>query len=367
MKRNIDIVHIYYGSQGIGGLYINEIYQSLKSNSLNQSIVVSNYYPFTYGKKIFFKYSDLSGGMKNSFFRKLIRIFEMLFGLIYCLFFIMIKKPKIINYSLNASFITDVIFIKLLKKISRSTIIVTCHDVIPFSKNPKDKFKQIKYRQIIFNTAHFLLVHTEKSIEDLIEVFKISRSKILIHSFPLMSLKSIFGEPNCKTKKYDFAFIGHLRNEKGIDILIEAWKRFITKFPKATLLIAGNAPYQIDFLKELKRYNVTLELQYLSDRKYFDYINSANTVVLPYKEGTNSGVAYNLFDLDVNIIYSDLPMFMENKLLDRTGMFESENVEDLEKKLEQFYNRRLTLDQDTANYKVKFDKEVYDIYSGLLV
>ena len=197
-------------------------------------------------------------------------------------------------------------------------------------------------------------------------IFKVSNNKILFHSFPLMSLKHIFGEPDFKIKKYDFAFIGHLRNEKGIDLLIEAWKLFIIEYPAAKLLIAGNLPYHIDFLKDLEKYNVTLDLKYLSDKKYFDYINATNTIVLPYREGTNSGVVYNLFDLNVNIIYSNLPMFDENQLLDKLGIFEAGNVRELVKKFRLFYDQKLVINHDTANYKKKFDIEVFNAYSKFL-
>lgn len=366
MKKKIDVLHIYYGTQGISGLYIDEIYQSLNKKSIVQEVIVSSYFPFGYGKRIFFKYTDLSSGIKNSLLRKVIRLMEMIFGLTYCFFFIILSKPKIVNYSLNSSFITDVIFLRAIKFFSDVTLIVTCHDVIPFSRNSSDKLRQINYRVKIFHLADFLLVHTKKSVIDLETFFNINISKIISHSFPIMSMKRVFEQSIDNVKKFDFAFVGHLRHEKGIEILVEAWKVFYTKNPNATLLIAGNSPYEMSFLDNLNSFNVVLDLEYLSDKQYFESICSARTIILPYKEGTNSGVVYNLIDLDVNIIYSNLPMFEENPLLDKKGMFESESIESLSELLSYFYLLNIENVSKTTEYKDQFDKEIYEVYSKLL-
>ena len=48
------IYHIYWGTSGNSGLYLDEIYQILKKGGYNQKIYVNYYYPFGYGEKIFF-------------------------------------------------------------------------------------------------------------------------------------------------------------------------------------------------------------------------------------------------------------------------------------------------------------------------
>ena len=58
--------HVYWGTQGNGGLYLDEIYQVLKSVGISQDVFVSYYYPLAYGKKVFFKYTDLISGKKRN-------------------------------------------------------------------------------------------------------------------------------------------------------------------------------------------------------------------------------------------------------------------------------------------------------------
>lgn len=47
------LFHIYAGTQGSAGLYINEIIKALDLANIKQNAFVSYYYPFKNGKKIF--------------------------------------------------------------------------------------------------------------------------------------------------------------------------------------------------------------------------------------------------------------------------------------------------------------------------
>ena len=47
------LFHIYAGTQGSAGLYINEIIKALDLANIKQNAFVSYYYPFKKGKKFF--------------------------------------------------------------------------------------------------------------------------------------------------------------------------------------------------------------------------------------------------------------------------------------------------------------------------
>lgn len=366
--KNIDIVHIYHGSQGIGGLYLNEIYESLDKNAIKQEVLVSYYYKFNYGRKIFFKYTDLSSGKYKGKLRILFRAIEFLYGLIIAYIFLVKTKPKLINYSLNSAYFLDVLFLKLIQNTMKSKIIITCHDVLPLSENIQNEKKQISYRKKIFSLSHFLLVHNENSISDLINYFSVPKNKIYFHSFPIMDLNKIFSHPEkVVDEKFDFLFIGHLRKQKGIDTLVNAWIKYTKINPKARLNIVGNPinQNQKEYFTSLEKYNIFADLKYLSDQEYFDSISNAKTVILPYKNGTNSGVIFNLITMNVNILYSNLPMFLSNPLLKPEGMFASEDQ--LVKKIEEFYYiQPQNIYQEISKYRKEFDIQVLTIYSQLL-
>ena len=69
--------------------------------------------------------------------------------------------------------------------------------------------------------------------------------------------------------------------------------------------------------------------------------------------------------MNVNILYSNLPMFLSNPLLKPEGMFASEDQ--LVKKIEEFYYiQPQNIYQEISKYRKEFDIQVLTIYSQLL-
>lgn len=369
MKTKKDVVHIYHGTQGAAGLYLHEIYSALSTADIKQEAFLSYYFTFNYGKKVFFKYTDLASGLRKSRFRIYLRAIELLIGLTKTYVYILFNRPKIVNYSLITSFTIDYIFLKVIKITTNSKIAITCHDVIPFGENKESVKNQTKQRLKILDCADFLIVHNQNSIVDLNLTFNIKSDKVYYHPFPLMDLNKINVKKGVTTnKEYDFSFIGHLRNNKGVDVLLKAWKLFHVRFPEATLLIAGNLPDGSNLeLHGLEQFNVTVKIGFLTNEDYYDYLNKTRNVVLPYRFGTNSGVLYNLITMEVNIIFSDLLMFTSSPLLNISGKFLTEDVDSLVLKLEEFYLKKdIILENNSVEYMKIFNEKIKYVYKEML-
>jgi glycosyltransferase involved in cell wall biosynthesis len=217
--------------------------------------------------------------------------------------------------------------------------------------------------------ADFLLVHNENSIVDLMQYYQIKPSKIICHPFPIMDLN-----PWIKadiTKTIDFLFIGHLRCEKGINILLESWEKFSSLYPEANLYVVGNNPPNsgIDVTK-YKKYNIKFVLHYVDDAVYAQYIASAKCVILPYLRGTNSGIPSSVYSLGSDLIVSDIPMFKNNPLIGKESYFECGNSNSLFEKMCSFYKE---LHKETSikkeridSYRQSFNNQVVQLYSQLL-
>lgn len=359
------IYHIYWGTRGNSGLYLDEIYQSLKGAGFEQKIFVSYYYPFDYGEKIFFRHSDMAYCKVKGIRRKIIQIYEIVKAFLKILVACAKDKPQIINYSLiTGSYGFIVLFLKLLKYISGCKLIITCHDICPFGNRHRIS-SEMKNRKQIFELADKLLVHNENSIVDLQTVFNIDRQKIVIHPFPIMDLTKLQSlQP--VSKQCDFLFIGNLRYEKGIDFLIKTWHQYHKINNQATLWICGN-PYEQDLdANELKEENIMCHLGYINEEDYCRYIQSARYVVLPYLKGTNSGIISTVLSLGANVITSDIPMFKENPFVDSNSMFKSEDSSSLIELMERSLKRDLV---DTrkllSQYRRKFTKEVVNVYNRI--
>ena len=127
-----------------------------------------------------------------------------------------------------------------------------------------------------------------------------------------------------------FLFVGHLRREKGIDVLLKAWQRVQIECPDCSLTVAGNLPNgEILDLTGLNPSKVRVIGRYLSDEEYVQLINDTDCVILPYKRGTNSGIPGTVLVLERGLIVSDIPMFRNNTLIPLASFFASEDVDAL--------------------------------------
>lgn len=370
----IQCAHIYHGTQGNGGLYLDEIYEVLKAKGFTQEIYVSYYFPFNYGKKYFFKYTDLLGGMRKGTFRLLLRYIELVIGLCRTFYSLLRLQPYVVNYSVISNlYLPEKLFIKALKFFIRSKIVFTCHDVIPFSEKQDDVEHLVKKRRELFRMADYYIVHTVQSRAELIKYYGCKSDNILFYRFPIMDLSKL---PNIKIvqgieKNIDFLFIGHLRKEKGIDFLISAWKVYFETYKRydVKLFIAGNPPRNKSLdIVDLAKYNIFVCDKYLTDQEYYDLISSARYVILPYQRGTNSGVISTVKALGTNVLCTDIQMFANNPLVNAEELFCVDNVESFIKsvvKLVESVNLKDNSEQ-LKSYRTKFNLEVESTYHNLL-
>lgn len=366
IRKNNLLYHVYAGTQGTAGTYLNEIIEALNGIGIEQRAFVSYYYPFNNAKKCFFRITDLASGRKKTKVRLYIRYLELICTLFYIFVYSLCYRPTYLNYSLNSSYFPEYIFLILMRKVLKVRIILTCHDVIPFENAFLKTSNEVKRRKSLLEKADYLLVHNDNSRNDLIHYYKINPGKIVKHPFPIMSLK--LWAPDTIKKTIDFLFVGHLRKEKGVNILLDAWRKFHKEYPDATLYIVGNNPINSEiYPADYDDLNVVFVLNYVSDEEYANYISSAKCVVLPYLRGTNSGIPSSVYSLGTELIASNIPMFRNNVLISKDVLFECGNSDSLVEKMKIVYasKERLNVEKKLVDYKISFCNEICKLYSRL--
>ncbi len=367
-NRNKKMVyHIYWGTAGNAGLYLDEIYQVLHKAGYRQKAFVNYYYPFDYGEKVFYKLTEL-GHCKIKRFRGPIRYLELFWAILRILINTIVDRPKVINYSIIGSFDIVSYYLKFCQKILGCKIVLTCHDVIPFASASQAMETEMNNRRKVLAIADYLLVHNEYSKSQLVDCFGVDSKKIVMHPFPVMDLSKLIKDMDCRTTKTDFLFIGHLRREKGVDVLLNAWELVHMEYPQATLRVAGNLPSieNLSLSQYEGRSDVEFILKFLSDKEYCSLIKSTRYVVLPYKNGTNSGVVSTVLSLDSEVIASDIPMFEQNPMIDKSLLFKSEDEKSLSITMIKAF---LKSDNNSCNsqsiiqYRTMFEKTVLDVYN----
>lgn len=366
------IYHIYWGTAGNAGLYLDEIYQTLDKAGFDQRVFVSYYYPFDYGEKVFFKRSEMEHCRYKGVRRKMMQAFELLFALSRILLYAIKDKPKVVNYSyVSRGNRLILLFLCWLKFMSKCCLIITCHDVVPIIKNKEAYNREIAIKRKIYALANYYLVHTENSKNELQGLFNVREDKILVHLFPLMDLSKLDKKNKEQRIKYDFLFIGHMRPEKGVDILYDAWIYFHKIYPDSSLCIAGNPNCYEAYLEERKSQckdnNIDLNLGFIKDDDYISLIKASRCVIFPYTGGTNSGVVSTVVSLNKDIITSNIGMFADNSFVPRRNMFEAGKSMALLQKLIDYKNGTLISDakEQVMKYRQRFDTQVKDIYSTI--
>lgn len=109
-----------------------------------------------------------------------------------------------------------------------------------------------------------------------------------------------------------FLYFGNIRPYKNLEMLIHTFHDFGDR--NAMLVIAGN-PMDAQYAKKIRALcagneHICLDFQYIPDSKVFDYMQTADVVILPYdkRSSLNSGAMIAAFSCKKPVIVPDIAM-----------------------------------------------------------
>ncbi|MGL4850547.1 MAG: glycosyltransferase family 4 protein [Clostridium sp.] len=217
-----------------------------------------------------------------------------------------IKKYKdeysVIHFQWFKNPYVDYQFLQYIKKFTKLKIVYTAHNVLPH--DTRDKYKKIYSK--IYRIVDKVIVHTERTKKEIMQKFNLEKNKIEIIRHGMLEEEYVKRRNEIKkSNKIRLVFIGHIRENKGIDILAEAWNEELDK--KYELIVAGNYAKKIKKVERLKNFeNVKLDFRFLSDEEFQDYMELADILILPYKEISQSGVMMSSLSMNKPIVVTDV-------------------------------------------------------------
>src|ERR1700737_185890 len=122
---------------------------------------------------------------------------------------------------------------------------------------------------------------------------------------------------------------------KGVDLLLEAWKKVESSSDAACLVVAGTGgPELLEQIREqvgrLGLKDVKLHFRFISTEELVAMYRVADVVVYPYRAITTSGALATGLALGKTILASDLPVFRELLTNDENALLVNpENADDL--------------------------------------
>ena len=218
-------------------------------------------------------------------------------------------------------------------------IVYTVHNLLPHDSEPgvRETFARI-YRMM-----DALICHTRETKDRLIAEFGLDGSRVwIIPHGPLFYDYTPIGQAEAKRRiglqpqNCMVLYQGLVRPYKGIDFLLDAWKRVQAEQPDARLVIAGRGEDRhMEFVKAKVEGNgvqssVQLDLRYITSEELPVYYQAADIAIYPHREITQSGALMTGIAFGKPIVATSLPGFREAlEGYDRAACVEYGDVEEL--------------------------------------
>ena len=167
-------------------------------------------------------------------------------------------------------------------------------------------------------------------------------------------------------------FFGYVRKYKGLDILLRAFPDVIKDIPNAKLLIVGefydDPEMYLSLIDELKlQPYVKLINQFVPNEDVGKYYSASDTVVLPYRTGTQSGILNVAYGFERPVIVTNVGGLAESVDEERTGLIvEPESAAAISGGIKKFFDIRNRIDF-AGNIRQKIQNNMFSNVTELFV
>ena len=334
VKRGENNPHIsYIGTKGVPAKYggAETGVQEISSRLIEKGYEIT---VFGAHKGKWIKRSNFAGIKTIDFPTLRFKGFDFLLRrIISTLFAVFSKKSKILHF-----YGSDAGLYYLLPKLFRKKIVITL-DGLEWERESYSKLEKIFLKTILkmsVKHANHVVVDSQVFQEWLINTYNISSTYIpYAANFNLGLDDEVLKKYNLKKQGY-IIFIGRLVEEKGIDILLDAFAKVKTD---KKLVIIGDNQYNIQYVDQLKSQaskNVIF-LGSIYGKEYEELLKGAFCYASASKiEGTSPSLVQAMA-YGIPSVVSDIPTNIE--VLSGTGLlFKNGESNDLRKKLQSLIN-----------------------------
>lgn len=204
-----------------------------------------------------------------------------------------------------------------------STVLTVVDNAIPHEK----KFFDKAFASYFFNRNDKFIAMSESVKNDILSIRQ--DAQVLVKDHPLydhfgkMIAKKIAQETlGLSTQKKTLLFFGFIRDYKGLDLLLEAFKSLNDEFQ---LVIAGESYGSFDHYQNIINQHPNKEsihpfVRYIDDNEVPLFFGCADAVVLPYKTATQSGISAIAYHFEIPIIATDVGGLKETISDGNTGI-----------------------------------------------
>jgi len=221
-------------------------------------------------------------------------------------------------------------------------------NVIPHEK----RFADEKLTNFFLNQYHGFIVMSDTVKDDLLKykpqaMYEYQEHPLYNHFGDIKDKKSTKEKLGIPEDKKVLLFFGFIRDYKGLDILIKTLRLLDDSY---YLLIAGETYGDFDKYSDLI---ASLNLQdrigvfnrYISDNEVPDFFSAADVCVLPYKDGTQSGIIGISYNFNLPVIATNVGSLPQMINPYKTGIvIESASPDLLQKAINDYFDNDLSIE-----------------------
>lgn len=223
-------------------------------------------------------------------------------------------------------------YLFILNKLNKINIkaLIICHNVLLENK-PNDAksiliknliFRKCLVRKVFLQTKYFVA----PSSREINQILSFNKNALILKNLcPIFEFPKGNYTKEENNRDLNLLFFGYIRKSKGLDILLDAIS--LLSDYNINLTIAGKVlrknekDFHINKIKENGIENfVSYNDRYMSEKEIERYFINSDVVVLPYKEGTSSGVIATSYGFGKPVLVTNvggLPEAVEDK---KTGL-----------------------------------------------
>lgn len=206
--------------------------------------------------------------------------------------------------------------IMVIARIRKIPVIITVHNVRPHEGSKLFYWAS----KLLFRYADAFIVHSEPNVEQLQQLYGISKNNIMMIPHGVLSASESESLPKNKAKRNlglsdehsVLLMFGAVREYKGFDVALQALEKVLHKHQDVVLLIAGVlwmdfTPYEEIIDQKNLGKHVRTVFKYVPDDEVALYFRSADIVLLPYHHfSSQSGVGLLALPYGLPMLVSDV-------------------------------------------------------------
>ena len=221
------------------------------------------------------------------------------FEIMSFVWFVISRRIDLVHFQNPLKYPVLTWWVIVLFRMLRKQVVYTAHDVLPHYAKTYHSFLMRK----IYESANQVIVHSESNRSELLAFAPNAKAvEVIPHG-----IYDLFCSDECLTtqearKKLGLPldakimlFFGRIDERKGAAALVRELPAMLKKDPMLHVLMAGTVKFPEGHLESLAREGgvqnaLTIIDKWIADDKVDIYFSAADVVILPYLEGSTSGV-----------------------------------------------------------------------------